>query len=84
MRPTKADYDRYLWLVQRGNRLGWDEARMVEEQPFAVADPTLTFILLRANKDLAFMNKSLGLPTEEIDRWSRTLEMGCSLFATRK
>ena len=23
------------------------------------------------------MNKSLGLPTEEIDRWSRTLEMGC-------
>ena len=77
MRPTKADYDRYLWLVQRGNRLGWDEARMVEEQPFSVADPTLTFILLRANKDLAFMSKSLGLPTDEIDRWSRTLEMGC-------
>tara|TARA_Y100001954_G_scaffold107905_1_gene117249 strand:+ start:333 stop:1601 length:1269 start_codon:yes stop_codon:yes gene_type:complete len=77
MRPTKADYDRYLWLVQRGNRLRWDEARMVEEQPFAVADPTLTFILLRANKDLAFMKKSLGLPTEEIDRWSRTLEIGC-------
>ena len=78
MRPTKADYDRYLWLVQRGNRLGWDETSMAKDQPFSVADPTLTFVLLRANKDLAFMSSTLGLPTGEIDQWCRTLEMGCA------
>jgi hypothetical protein len=78
MRPTKADYDRYLWLVQRGNRLRWNEASMATDQPFSVADPTLTFVLLRANKDLAFMSSALGLPTDEIDQWCRTLEMGCA------
>ena len=77
MRPTNADYDRYLWLVQRGKRLHWDEALLVKERPFSVADPTLTFVLLRANKDLSVMCRALGLPAEEIDRWCQTLELGC-------
>ena len=51
---------------------------MAKDQPFSVADPTLTFVLLRANKDLAFMSSTLGLPTGEIDQWCRTLEMGCA------
>ena len=76
MRPTKADYDRYIWLVQRGRRLGWDEAKMAEDRPFAVADPTLTFILLRANRDLAAMADALGVDRAEIDGWSAELEAG--------
>ena len=47
---NKADYDRYIWLV-RGRRLGWDDATG-PGCPFRVADPTMTFILLRANRDL--------------------------------
>ena len=76
MRPTKADYDRYIWLVQRGRRLGWDDAKMAEDRPFAVADPTLTFILLRANRDLARMAEELGEDRTEIDAWSKRLEIG--------
>ncbi|MEL6205710.1 MAG: hypothetical protein AAFR47_10435, partial [Pseudomonadota bacterium] len=74
MRPTKADYDRYIWLVQRGRRLGWDDAAMAEEPPFRVADPTMTFILLRANRDLAAMAEALGQDRSEIDGWIATLE----------
>ena len=53
MRPTKADYDRYVHLVERGRRLGWEEAALARDRPFAVADPGMTFTLLRACRDLA-------------------------------
>ncbi|MDD9920817.1 MAG: hypothetical protein OXQ92_00840 [Boseongicola sp.] len=76
MRPTKEDYDRYIWLVQRGRRLDWDEATMAVDPPFRVADPTMTFILLRANRDLAVMGKALGEDTSEIDAWIEQLENG--------
>jgi len=76
MRPTKADYDRYIWLVNRGRDLGWDEEKMAKQRPFMVADPTLTFILLRANRDLARMAQDLGEDHAEIDTWSANLEAG--------
>ncbi len=76
MRPTKAEYDRYLWLIYRGRRLNWNESEMAKDRPFAVADPTLTFILLRANRDLAHMARALGEDVEEIEGWSRKLERG--------
>ena len=76
MRPTKEDYDRYIWLVQRGKRLGWDEARMAEDRPFFVADPTMTFTLLRSNRDLADLAGELGADRTEIDDWTAELEAG--------
>ena len=76
MRPTKEDYDRYLWLVARGERLNWDDAAMAQDMPFKVADPTMTFILLRANRDLAAMADILGEARDEIDGWIATLEAG--------
>lgn len=76
MRPTKYDYDRYIWLVQRGVRLGWDEAAMLKDTPFRVADPTMTFILLRACRDLAAMGSDLGHDVSEIEGWITTLEAG--------
>lgn len=78
MRPTKADYDRYIWLVQRGRRLGWDDAAMARDAPFRVADPLMTFVLLRANRDLSHMARALGEETVEIDRWTETLEGGAA------
>ncbi len=78
MRPTKFDYDRYIWLVQLGRRLGWDDAKLLEENPFRVADPTMTFILLRASRDLAALADVLGAPRDEIDGWISTLETGAA------
>ncbi len=76
MRPTKWDYDRYLWLVQRGARLKWDEAAMIQDAPFRVADPTMTFTLLRANRDLAALGRALGRDVTQIEGWITTLEAG--------
>ncbi len=76
MRPTKYDYDRYIWLVQNGRRANWDEAEMLKTNPFRVADPTLTFTLLRANRDLKAMGRAIGADTARIDEWIGTLEEG--------
>ena len=76
MRPTKEDYDRYLWLVQRGRKLKWDEELMSVNRPFEVADPTMTFILLRASQDLLHMAEALDVDNIEISEWCSKLRKG--------
>ena len=59
-RPTKAQYDRYLWLVQLFRSLGWDNARLHEASPFKVVDPGFNAILIRSATDLATLAEELG------------------------
>lgn len=74
MRPTRADYDRYIWLLQLGREAGWDEAKIAATSPFRVADPTMSFILLRAHRDLAVLGRALGQDVAEIEGWIADLE----------
>ncbi|OSP56003.1 hypothetical protein [Pseudoruegeria sp. SK021] len=76
MRPTKRDYDCYITLVQFGRACDWDEAEILANSPFRVADPTMTFILLRAHRDLKWLGTTLGHDTTEIDGWIAELEAG--------
>ena len=76
MRPTKYDYDRYLKLVQLGASVGWDQRELKKINPFRVADPTMTFTLLRANRDLRDMGQSFGEDVTQIENWIKTLEDG--------
>lgn len=59
-RPTKAQYDRYLWLVEKFRSLGWDNARLHDASPFQVIDPGFNGILIRACADLADLADVLG------------------------
>lgn len=78
MRPTKDEYDRYIWLVNRGSNADWDEEILSKNRPFAVADPTLTLILLRANQDLVDIADELGQDRSEIIGWSKKLKRGAA------
>jgi hypothetical protein len=73
-RPTKAQYDRYLWLVEHFRGLGWDNAALHDASPFQVVDPGFNAILIRACADLADLAEALGEPavaTESRDFASR-------------
>jgi hypothetical protein len=59
-RPTKEQYDRYLWLVEHFRALKWDTAKLHEASPFQVVDPGFNAILLRACADLADLAEVLG------------------------
>jgi len=78
MRPTKSDYDRYIWLVQQGRECKWNEDWLRQNSSFKVADPAMHFILLRANRDLRLIGINLGEDLSEIDSWIASLEKGAS------
>jgi hypothetical protein len=61
-RPTKEQYDRYIWLVQRFRGLGWDNSKLHEASPFQIVDPGFNAILIRACADLADLADLLGEP----------------------
>jgi hypothetical protein len=60
-RPTKAEYDRYLYLVELFRSLGWDNSRLHDASPFRVVDPGFNAILLRSEEDLSGLASELGL-----------------------
>lgn len=73
MRPRRADYDRYVALVEFGRRVAWDDAVVVERSPFLVADPAITFLLIRAHRDLAALAAMIGEDPSGPFRWAEEL-----------
>lgn len=69
-RPTKEQYDRYLWLVQHFRELHWDNSKLHDASPFQVIDPGFNAILLRSSADLAALADELG--ETEIANGNRT------------
>ena len=59
-RPTKAQYDRYIWLVELFRGLGWDNSKLHDASPFRVVDPGFNAILIRSCADLAAVAEELG------------------------
>ncbi|WP_300060571.1 hypothetical protein [uncultured Roseobacter sp.] len=61
-RPTQAQYERYIWLVQRFRSLGWDNTKLHDASPFQVVDPGFNAILIRSSSDLADLAEQLDVP----------------------
>lgn len=58
-RPTQAEYERYVALIEFGRARGWDPVRVAAESPFRVVDVGMTMIMLRANRDLLALARAL-------------------------
>lgn len=59
-RPTQAQYDAYVWLVELYRSLDWDNTRLHDASPFKVVDPAFNAILIRSCADLADLAEALG------------------------
>jgi hypothetical protein len=59
-RPTKEQYDRYLWLLQHFRSQGWDNSKLHDASPFQVVDPGFNAILIRACTDISVLAHELG------------------------
>lgn len=60
-RPTKDQYDRYIWLVQNFRSLSWDNSKLHDASPFQIVDPGFNGILIRSCQDLAEVADAIGL-----------------------
>jgi glycogen debranching enzyme len=59
-RPSDEHYRRFLTLVRRGTRVGWDQAELARNGAFRVLDPGFSAILARACHDLGAVCEALG------------------------
>jgi hypothetical protein len=59
-RPTMAEYDRYLWLVELLKRARYDDGAITRTHPFLVKDVLFSAILVAANEALAEISAAVG------------------------
>ena len=64
-RPTDAEYDRYLWLVELIKRARCDEEIIYDSHPFLVKDVLFSAILVAANEALLEIAEAVGAPDDE-------------------
>ena len=75
-RPTNAEYDRYLWLVEVMKRAQYDEAAIYREHPFLVKDVLFSGILVAANEALLAIAEAVGAPDADRTLIAGWLERG--------
>jgi glucosylglycerate hydrolase len=71
-RPTKEEYDRYLWLVELLRKASYDEVEIQRSHPFLVKDVFFSAILVAANEALLDLSELVGAPDEDraqIETW---------------
>jgi glucosylglycerate hydrolase len=64
-RPTDAEYDRYLWLLEQLKRARYDETLIYDSHPFLVKDVLFSAILVAANEALLEIAEAVGAPDDE-------------------
>ena len=71
-RPTKEEYDRFLWLVELLRRVSYDEDEIERSHPFLVKDVLFSAILVAANEALLVLAENVRAPEadrELIEAW---------------
>jgi hypothetical protein len=64
-RPSQAEYDRYLWLVESLKECRYDDAAIRARHPFLVQDVLFSAIFAAASAALAQLAARLGAPEAE-------------------
>ncbi len=69
-RPTNANYQRYIYLVDLFIRCGYRDAAIAAECPFLVQDVLFNALLVKSNFALITLGRRLGQDTSEIEAWN--------------
>jgi len=98
-RPTKLEYDRYLWLVALLRDAKYDDEAVQRTHPFLIKDVQCSAIFVAANDALASIAALSGASAAERtkiaewsarsaaavrDRWDHSLELGLDLDVRRR
>jgi hypothetical protein len=69
-RPTNANYQRYIYLVDLFIECGYRDEVIAQRSPFLVQDVLFNSMLVRSNFALIKLAKQIGAPTQEIEAWN--------------
>lgn len=70
-RPTQAQYDRYVYLLELGKKYRYDGDQIAEESPFLVQDSMMNAILIKSNDSLLEIASDLGLDAGILQEWQQ-------------
>ncbi|MBT8233209.1 MAG: glycoside hydrolase [Bacteroidia bacterium] len=70
-RPTKEQYDRYVYLLELGKKYKYDGKQIAEESPFLIQDNMMNAILIKSNNSLIEMADDLKLDSNEVKEWQQ-------------
>ena len=80
-RPTRQDYDKYITIVEFGEKCKWNKKEMFYNSPFNIIDIGIQFMYIRSLKDLLKLNDDLELNYEnELNKMISKYEKGCELL----
>jgi hypothetical protein len=72
-RPIRAEYQRYMYLIDLFRQWRYDPDAMLERAPFLAQDTLFNALCYRAHRDLRALAEELGEPTDELDEWTSAL-----------
>lgn len=78
-RPTDAEYDRYLWLVEEMKQVRYDDADLVSAMSFAVEDVFVSAIFSLACDVLATIGEEHSAPradVRDLHHWAQRFRAG--------
>lgn len=75
-RPTDADYDRYIWLVELLKRHRYDDKQILRDYPFLIQDVFFTAVLVAANTALLELAEVIGAADEQRNTIAGWIERG--------
>nr|WP_299342060.1 trehalase family glycosidase [Allomuricauda sp.] len=75
-RPTKREYDHYLYIIEIAKKYGYDDAMIAKHSPFLVLDPLFNAMLLRSNEALIRLYGLLERGDEKIAYLKEKLALG--------
>ncbi|MEM8928265.1 MAG: trehalase family glycosidase [Bacteroidota bacterium] len=59
-RPSKREYDHYLYLIDIAKKNNYDDKKIAELSPFLVLDPLFNSILIQSNQALVALFERIG------------------------
>lgn len=78
-RPSQAEYDRYLWLVECLKKAKYDDAEIHKSHPFIIKDALMSAIFAASNRALFRLSTRLNMPESDrkkIQRWEDRARQG--------
>lgn len=82
-RPTQADYDRFVFLMNKARDLNYDQSKIFAHFPFLVQDVAFNAILHRADECLGKLAEMVNAPAEELEEIRGWLRASRAAFQNR-
>lgn len=79
-RPTKREYDHYLYLIDLAKKFNYDDRQISKHSPFLVQDPLFNAILIRSNESLIRLYEQIGGAEYKIEKLQSLQQKSISRF----